>query len=333
MGNFDEDFTIKESQKDQDVLTYTASTLGEFCDIVDNITHHWRLKASQRQKAKPPKADLFPGELSPWFRGITQESYECEPTLLREINKNFIWEKLGCDDKERIVKIEDYFLQRFITFGSPHLKRIPEKKIHWFFLMQHHGVPTRLLDWSKSSFMALFFAIRKYQEKEIIYENKTIPNAAIWMLEPRRLSEVCHKTRSIYGANISDHIDVLDNYLNLSNNAKERDRAFPIPLIPDLVSPRITSQVGRFTFHTDRRNKLIEFANNLYNEKKIWYLVKIIIPASEHRKILRSIRVAGISFMNIKEDLDGVAEELKWRMRLGVDDHNTYKNLGSDLDC
>jgi hypothetical protein len=310
------------------VLEIEAQTLSDFCRIVDNITDSWRLRVCERQVAKPPEADFFPGELSPWFRGITRQDYECEPSLLREINRKYLWPGLGGNEKERILKIERYLLQRFRTFSTPSLARLPEVTIQWFFLMQHHGLPTRLLDWSKSSFIALFFAIRKYEEKEkesILKSEDLPPSAAVWILEPRRLSEACHRTRSIFGANNPNHIKFIDKYLAIGE-ATEDKIDFPLPLIPDLVSPRITAQLGRFTFHTHEREGLINFAKKLYKDEKRWYLIKIIIPHRNHRSMLRSLRTSGISYIDITQDLDGIAEELLWRMRLGVDDSNQYGN-------
>jgi len=146
------------------------------------------------------------------------------------------------------------------------------------------------------------------------------------------ISEACHGTRSICGAMDLDPVqdtssaspNFYDRYLRLSE-CESANNCPPLPLIPDLVSPRITSQVGRFTLHTHKRGGVIKFAKDLYANAKErrWYLVKIIIPVEQHRSILRSLRVAGVS-MNITQDLDGIAEELLWRIRLGVDDRNPY---------
>lgn len=333
------DLTQKDEEEKGEVLTLTVRTLDEFCHVVDNITWHWR----QCSTSGSPQAEFFPGELSPWFRGNTDSEYECDPSLLRQVNRRYILFPPGTkvetgevsDEqiKINIRNLESYLLQRFKTFAVPLVQREIEKEIQWLFLMQHHLLYTRLLDWSKSSLIALFFAIRKFEEKG----KSGCPNAAIWMLEPRKLSESIHKTRSIYGANITEHEGLIDFYLHLktkddkdtishTNRDKKDisinlDEANPLPLIPDLVSPRIASQLGRFTFHTHKTRGLVRFAKKLKDDERRWYLVKIIIPHECHASIMRSLRVASdISHMTTSQDLDGVAEELKWRIRLGMND-------------
>lgn len=46
----------------------------------------------------------------------------------------------------------------------------------WLFLMQHYGLPTRLLDWSESLLTASFFAVFNHREHE--------HSGCVWVLNP-----------------------------------------------------------------------------------------------------------------------------------------------------
>lgn len=155
--------------------------------------------------------------------------------------------------------------------------------------------------------------------------NININDAAIWMIEPRRLSELCGKDRCIRSTNNDSHLKKIKNYINLEGVEVS---GLPLPIIPDFVSPRIVSQFGRFTLHTHHRGGIQKFAQEAFESDKhnTPYVVKIIIPHKCHIEILRSLRVAGLSPITLQQDLDGVVEELLWRMRLGQDDRTHGHN-------
>ena len=73
------------------------------------------------------------------------------------------------------------FKQRSIPFHDSHMRDDWE----WLFLMQHYSAPTRLLDWSESPLMALFFAVTSSAH---ILGAGSIPkfkyDATVWMLSP-----------------------------------------------------------------------------------------------------------------------------------------------------
>lgn len=199
------------------------------------------------------------------------------------------------------------------------MAKLPTKDLEWHFLMRHHNVPSRLLDWSKGSFIGLYFATRKSLDSFNEDKSKENVDSAVWMLEPRRLSEMHpdHK-RNIYGS-----------YFN--NQNKIEDLNYPLPMIPDLVAPRIEAHIGRFTLHpfsdaskNFQSGTLMNFAKDSRKEDGISYLVKIIIPHNTHFSIARSLRSTGVSDMNFSQDLDGLSKELALRVNIGRQDHNRY---------
>lgn len=89
------------------------------------------------------------------FRGHQDTGWELKPSLERSA-----CDRVGLPLTE-LPDIEAYLLTRFKRNLHRFQERVPESEDHleWLALMQHYGAPTRLLDWTYSCYIALFFAL------------------------------------------------------------------------------------------------------------------------------------------------------------------------------
>ena len=287
------------------------TSLAAYVEAVETIASKWRTRTKKRREDRELPDDRFPGEMVPWFRGTTSSRYSLEPTLLR--NDELLNEYNGNQDDIRVL--EKYLLQRFRFGGRREFSKLKvEGEIDWVFLMQHHGLPTRLLDWSKNALTALYFAIRKQKAKE---------DAAVWIIDPRRLNEACKLDRDIAFRDKITQKKVLKKYYELA--PRDFEHAYPIPVIPPpLLSERLAAQQSRFTYHTDERLALDRFAKTIARADGCWYLVRLIIPAESQIQILRSLRLVGITLPDITPGPDSIASEIRERLKFGVDDLKTH---------
>src|ERR1700751_5991281 len=105
----------------------TASTIAQFVEWTEEV-------ADQCEGAEDYE--------SPWFRGVSSAEFNLIPSLYRSARGR---ERYSDDE----VKAE--FKRRALPLVA---ERPPRDDWEWYYLMQHYGAPTRLLDWTDSALVA-----------------------------------------------------------------------------------------------------------------------------------------------------------------------------------
>ena len=144
-------------------------SLGDFMDEVTLQRDRWRLREDK--------------EL--WFRGESREyRHILRPELYRPRQDPLSGDDLSLKPISELLKIENDLyedFQRCAVQLSDEKKEDEDWEWDSYFLMQHHGGPTRLLDWSDGALMALHFAVRNKKNDSC--------DAHVYVLEPYRLME------------------------------------------------------------------------------------------------------------------------------------------------
>lgn len=241
-----------------------------------------------------------------WYRGHSASvDYKLLPGLYRH--------KTITDAKE-LVELESRMMWAFkrqaMLHGFQEEIVTPVSRASLLFYMQHHGVPTRLLDWSSNPFIALYFALsRAKRDKD---GNCTGP-AAVWILDPYRwnrfaLSELGWKNNE-GPADASDQR--IKTYLPQPIDASQTVKRYPLPiaLVGAVNTHRMLAQKGNFTIFSDDTRPM----ETIFDKEKFpaGCLVKLEVAAEDVSGILEVLLSVGYTDSVAYPDLEGLAMEIK----------------------
>jgi hypothetical protein len=286
------------------VTAHNAPSLGEYFSTVSKIREQWETPAHKElwfraEDAQHQKTRLQPG----LYRPPEHRERKPIPTLLQ---------------------LENELYEEFVRC-APQLSdtRSGEDEQDWdaYFLMQHHGVPTRILDWSDGALVALHFAVRE----------KTVPpttGSIVYVLDPDSLAKHLRtlperidleaRWKEFYKSD--PYHEYEDDWARLYLPLAEDEEGNPLlatPTIPMLddaphINRRFAAQRSRFMVFGSDPLWISDWAKEQDSRYE-----EINIPVEAIATIQQELRDAGITESVIYPDLDGLGRELKqmWRTR------------------
>ena len=163
-GHFDEETLTTKGPAYPHPPIVVIGSFEEYCSVTNRIIKSWRGYAKDRQdmvaNSDGQFCERYVGEILPWFRGQSNASHHLTPSVARLLKKlSTLYNDLNT--------VEQYFQERFIRFARPYLSGIhPQDIVEWNYIMRHHEVPSRLLDWTKGSLIGLFYAVHDVIENK-----------------------------------------------------------------------------------------------------------------------------------------------------------------------
>ena len=229
-----------------------------------------------------------------WFRGHAKVYGDLTPKLFRK--------------KWLRPDFESWLIENFKR-GAPALEPdVPdyEDHIEWLFLMQHHGMPTRLLDWTKSILIALYFVVSKH----------TSDDGELWAMYPDNLNECS----GFHGIPLPNHTGLCyfakEPWYGRGKLLKElgieKAPNYPLAVEPPMNFTRMVAQLSKFTIHPIPQpgNSIPELLPDGIN------LVQYIIPAASKEKLQQNLAALGVTRGTLFPDLDSLSLDIIYNSRV-----------------
>jgi FRG domain len=200
------------------------------------------------------------------------------------------YKKRGYNEAD-LLSDEWQMLELFRIQAAAVLGRMPREGLETMVLAQHHGLPTRLLDWPHSPLAALYFAVERASNTDSAVWTLWLPKGFIYPTGDRDDQMGAEHTNPW-------KLTELRGYF------------------PSYEVPRVRAQLGLFTVHP-RPTEPLRWNSQLPPGAR---LDRFVIRNKARKDIKRKLANYGVSRQTLFPDLDGLAEFIRWT-KIGQWDH------------
>ncbi|EPP2133005.1 FRG domain-containing protein [Vibrio alginolyticus] len=211
------------------------------------------------------------------YRGQAREEWLLLPSIARVNTDN-----LPSQYQDGWRGVERDLLNRFKKHAVRFMNREPQSKIDWMIQAQHHGVPTRLLDWSTSPLKSLYFAVENSHHDD--------SDGVVFVFFPRA-------------------------WRTSPQDVNGEEELVLTAFHPYFINERVAAQDGCFTlFPFPQKNELNSFSamqEGFSPQNDVISMQKIIIDKDSKSIIRDELESLGITDVAMFPDLDGVAKGIR----------------------
>jgi len=196
------------------------------------------------------------------FRGHSDINYNLLPSVGR-----------GLHTSKSREKYEQSLFDIFQREAHGFLATVPANEWEWLSIAQHHGLPTRLLDWTHNPLVALYFAV----------EANSGSDGQIFALQA--LTKAAESVRTASPFSI----------------------ASPVKYYPNIVTSRIRAQEGLFVACASVEVPLDQAL------RSDWRIESLRVPANRKAHLRYELFRLGVHASSLFPDVDGLASRIRWQ--------------------
>jgi len=249
-----------------------------------------KLREAQSEPSGPATPWWFKDRPNTWFRGHARREWLLQPQVLRDSFTERARET-NPHASDAAFSYEASLFNQFRRRGH-HLLSASRSVTDAYFLAQHHGLPTRLLDWTANPLVGLFFAVAEHPDDD----------GSLVMMRARH--EVSGEEERDVMYQEDPEVAAILEPIFARNFSPTTTPGLPLRIMPDAQSGRMLQQDSRFTLHQPGCRDLE--AANLGS-----FISRVEVPSTAKRGILKELRLLGVHWATLFPDLPNLVRQIR----------------------